>query len=108
MESTAESTGAGIGANSLIKANVNTREICGITFTEKSKLISHFFGHEKENQYRFFKFAYECDECLENFALKEDLLEHMLCIRHVSEHRTSGNWTRYHKGLETNGLVCLP
>ena len=37
-------------------------EICGIhNFTDKSKFINHFFRHEKENQYTFFKSVYECD-----------------------------------------------
>ena len=56
MESTAESTGAGIGTESQFLDQGKcqyTCEICGITFKEKSKLIDHFFGHEKENQCRF-------------------------------------------------------
>ena len=76
--------GNAMGSQSLVEGKQQyTCEICGIdTFTEKREFTEHFFRHEKENLYRFFKFAHECDKCSENFALKEDMLEHTsICKR---------------------------
>ena len=81
MESRADSTGCGNGAGSQSLVDGKRKykcEICGFdNFNEKSEFVDHFFRHENENQYRFFKFVFDCDECSENFALKEDLLEHV-------------------------------